>query len=102
MARVQRKSQSFCTAADEPWREKGRQGGNSPDELPGVASHLFRHPENRRTGSSHELPVQRRGNQVLHGSGRCGCSGIRAGVYRQNGDHRRIRQQEPHSVLCGR
>ena len=54
---------------DEPWREKRRQGGNSADELPGMAADLLWRAENRCASSADEFPLQCGRDRILSGSG---------------------------------
>ena len=102
LARIWWKSKSFCTAAHEPWREKRRQGGNSADELPGMAADLLWRAENRCASSADEFPLQCGRDRILSGSGWGRCTCVRTGVYRKNWNNCRVDQQKTHPVLCWR
>ena len=48
---------------------KKGEGRDPADELPGMAAHLLRHPQDRRAGGADELPLLRGRDPVLRGPG---------------------------------
>ena len=75
--------------APEPGHRQGRQGRHPAHELPGVAAHLLRHPQDRGGRGADELPLHRRGDRVLPQALRGRRPGLRPRVHRPGGGHRR-------------
>ena len=101
LGRVQRKSQPLCQPAAFPRRAKGRQGGHTAHELPGMAARLFRHPEGGRFGGAAQFPLRRRRDRILHQPGRGGRAHLRTGVHRPRGGDRRAHHAGPPPHLPG-
>ena len=90
VAHVQREGEPLREPPAEPWLPEGRQGGDPPDELPGVAARLLRHPQGGLHGRAAQLPLHRRRDQVLPDARRREGARVRAGVHRaRRADHRR-------------
>ena len=66
-----------------------------------MAPGLFRHPQGRLRCRAPELPVFLRGDSVLPGAGGCGGAGLRPGVHRADGPHRRDAAPGADALLCG-
>ena len=59
------KANRFANLSAHQRCEEGRQGCHPVDELPRMAADILRHPQDRCLGRANELPLYRRGDQLL-------------------------------------
>ena len=92
----------FAESAPEQGYRQGRQGGDPPHELPGVAPDLLRDPQDRGGGGADELSLHRGGDRVLSQALRDARARFRARVRGPGGDGDRPDARPRPPLLRGR
>ena len=101
LARVRREGQSLRQPAALARHRQGRQGRHPALQLPRVAAHLLRYPQDGRRCRAAQLPLHRRRDPILPHEGRGRRPHLRSRVHEPRGGSSRGHLAQPPAVLRG-